>query len=495
MYNNQLAITQLRQISNEIVTLGYIINSVYLDMDTQAPEGSMEDKGSQLEYLEIKLNSLQKDPKVLELINQLEEAELDPEDKALCRIMRKKYKTANSLSDEYLAKKANLDVKSSKSWKEARSQNDFAIFAPDLQAQVDLAREKAELLGYVGHPYNALLEGYLPDSSVEMYDRIFEPLKIFLSQTIPQIKTKQSREGVKELKIKGQPKDKQIQFCHYLLELLGYDLNRGKLIETAHPYTIELSPNDVRISNRYSPDSLEYISCLTHENGHGQYGLGIDPNYSLTQVGEGLSYGFHESQSRIYEVMMGLSQEFLILILPKLKELMPEQFETVSEQSWLNHHLYVGDSKIRVDCDPISYNLHIIIRYELEKKLIEGSLDVKDLPAEWNRLYEVYLGLKIENDSEGCLQDLHWSDGTFGYFPTYTYGNLLAAQLWQSFVTANPNWSQQVASGDLITFQKWLNQNVHQYGSLYPEKELIRHVTGEDLNPQHFQDWVRERYL
>jgi carboxypeptidase Taq len=494
---NSPELDALNQLSHTINLLDDINACVYLDMETASPAKSIGDKGDQLAYLSGLIHQAKSNPQIPQLIEKLEAQDItDDTTKAVLKVAKREYRDAVALPKEFVVEKSKLDSESLEAWKQSRKEKDFGIFLPFLEKQIEMARRIAGYYGYsCDETYNGLLDIYEPGSSTAMYDALYIPIKDYLVKTIPLIIQKQKAEGSARLEFANMDQLRQESLSHTLLTKIGYDFNRGRLVQTVHPFTITLGFNDVRVSTRYSSDSLEFISSVIHEGGHGMYEQGIADSLKGSWIGRATSTGFHESQSRIMEVFAGQTDEFWHGALPEVVSQFPDQMNGVSLKQWTDSLKLVQPSKIRVDADSVTYGLHIIIRYELEKDLISGKLAAKDLPQAWNAKYKEYLGVVIEDDAEGCLQDIHWSDGSFGYFPTYLYGSMIAAQIWTHYTEQNPQWQEEFKAGNYLGLREWLRVNFHQYGAVYTTDELLQKAFGESLSPKYFESVIETKYL
>lgn len=351
-----------------------------------------------------------------------------------------------------------------------------------------------EYYGYEGHPYNAMLNEFEPGLTVEKLDPLFKELREKSVELLNKIKASQSqpREDIfaQEYDVEAQKK-----FNQYILPLIGFDMEGGRLDETVHPFASSVNTGDVRITTRYLKDNVRSaIFGTIHEAGHGMYEQGVNPAFEGRVIRRGTSFGIHESQSRFLENMVGRSKEFWTYFYKDLQEHFPEQLQNVSLEDFYAATNRVDPSFIRVEADELTYNLHIMIRYEIEKGLFAGEYEVKDLPKVWNEKIEEYLGITPPTDTLGVLQDVHWSFGGFGYFPSYSLGNLYAAQILYTFIKEMPDFYDKIEQGDFMAIRGWLRENIHQYGKLYSPNELIVNVTGEELDAKYLVRYLEEKY-
>jgi carboxypeptidase Taq len=390
---------------------------------------------------------------------------------------------------ELVEEMAKLATEAFAAWADAREKSDFKIYQPYLQKIVALNQKEAELLGYKESPYDALLDGFEPELTAARIEEVFTPLAKELSQIVKNVKGKPEPKLPKA----KYPIDIQVKLNHKIAADLGYDLDAGRIDVSPHPFTMGLHPTDVRITTRYQEDDFYYaVGCTVHETGHALYEQGLLPKYYGTPLGEVGSLGLHESQSRMWENFVGRSIEYCHYLNTLLVEYFPDNPKLTDEQVY-DHLNHVQPSLIRVEADETTYNLHIVLRFEIEKGLIEGTIKVADLPEIWNAKMKQYLHIEVPDDAHGVLQDVHWSHGTIGYFPTYTLGNIYAAQLYNKAKSEIQNLEAGFAEGEFASLLKWLRKNVHQEGSRYYPEELIKKVTGEGLNSKYLVDYLKTK--
>ena len=382
------------------------------------------------------------------------------------------------------------------SWIDARKQNDFSVFEPSLSKLVDLKKQEAGYLGYEDHPYNALLKDYEKSASVQMLDHLFESMTRPLQDLLRQVLAKQKNIDDRFLH-QHYPKDAQWNWGMYLVKELGFDLDAGRQDISEHPFTTNFSSQDVRITTRIDENDFANMtwSCI-HEAGHGLYEQGLNyEDYGLPS-GEFASLSIHESQSRFWENCVGRSFPFWQYYLPKLKAYFPEQLKAISVEQFYRSINKVQPSLIRTEADELTYHFHIKVRYELEKELIGGSLAAKDVKERWNELYKDYLGTDVPDDNRGCLQDVHWSHGSFGYFPTYSLGSFYAAQFWEKLKEEKPGIENEIAQGNLKNMLSWLRQNIHAKGRTAGDsEEMCKAVTGFPLQTNAFLRYLTGKLL
>lgn len=466
------------------------------DENTYMPEGAAEARGQQMATLETVAHRFLTDPELGELIESLEVSGL-PDDSvagAHVRQARRAVDHATKLPVELVEALGKHVARSRSVWARARQQQDFALFAPELERMVELKRQVADALGYDDHPYDALHDLYEPGSTAARLRRVFEPLK---RETVALVQAIRESDRAIDDAVLRQAFDEgaQRRFALDTAVSFGYDLEHGRLDPTVHPFAMALSKYDVRITTRYQGHYLNAALFGTmHETGHALYELGVDDAYYRTPLEETTSLGVHESQSRLWENLVGRSRGFWEGSYPRLQRTFPEQFRDVPVETFYRAINRVEPSFIRVEADEVTYNLHVMVRFELELALLGGDLEVRDLPAAWNELVTETLGITPPNDALGVLQDVHWSIGLFGYFPTYTLGNLMSVQLYDAAVAANPQIPRDIREGRFSKLLGWLRENVHRHGARYLPDELLRRATGSELDAGPYLAYLRSKY-
>lgn len=387
-----------------------------------------------------------------------------------------------------------LTSKAESIWEEAKDKSDFSMFQPYLEKIVAYLRKYVERIGYEGHKYNALLDDYEPGVTVEILDRVFGQLR---EKLVPLVKsvTESPNQPKTDFLFENFPKEKQREFSMEILKQLQYDFDAGRLDTTVHPFAIAINRNDVRVTTKYDEkDFRTAVFGTIHECGHALYEQNISEELIGTPLCDGTSMGIHESQSLFCENFVGRNLSFWKKNYNLLKEYSNGQFNDISIEEYYKAINVAGPSLIRIEADEMTYSLHIILRYEIEKALINGEIEVKDLPEIWNDKMEEYLGLRPSNDGEGVLQDVHWSGGSFGYFPSYALGYIYAAQMKHVMDSDIPNFDELLESGDFTQIKEWLGKNVHQYGKMKMPLEIIKDITGEGLNPKYLIEYLETKY-
>ena len=425
---------------------------------------------------------------------EIDGASYDSDEAALVRVAKRDYDQATKLPADFVAEYTRVTALAHEVWVKARAENQFADFRPMLEKIVALTRQAAEYLGYTDHPYDALLDQYEPGMKTAQVRAIFDDLKKDLVPLVHAISERLDRADDAILHQEFD-EDKQRDFSLEVIKTFGYDFDRGRLDRVVHPFAQNFSINDVRITTRYDRNFLNTaLFGAMHETGHALYELGIDLAYERTPLASGTSLGIHESQSRMWENLVGRSRGFWTRFYPRLRETFPAQFADVSLDAFYRAINQVKPSFIRVEADEVTYNLHIILRFELEQELIEGTLKVADLPQVWNARFQEYIGITPPTDTLGVLQDVHWSSGLIGYFATYALGNLISVQLWDKALADTPDLPARIERGEFGALREWLRANVHQYGRKYLPDELVRRVTGEGIQSRSFMRYLRTKY-
>jgi carboxypeptidase Taq len=427
-------------------------------------------------------------------IEELEKRDDLSEDKAASvRIVGKRYRRNKAVPPDLFEEFTIAQSKSQAAWGEAREASDFALFCPHLEKMVDYTRQFAELYGYQESPYDALLERYESGMTSARLHAIIEPLRERLVPFLDRLLIDGTPPDTSALDGRF-PVDAQRALARTILERIGYDFDAGALDDTLHPFTSQIAPGDVRVTNRYlETNPLSGLFGALHEGGHALYDQGMGDDLYDLQLTDGASYGFHESQSRLVENQIGRSEPFWTFFRPVFIEAYPA-LSNLSAEALYRAANHVSRSPIRVEADEVTYNLHIMLRFELETKLLDGSIQVANLPTLWNDAMDRYVGLTPTSDAAGVLQDVHWSHGLIGYFPSYMLGNLYAAQISRTLREDIPALDEQIARGDFAPLLDWLRDKIHRFGGIYEPGELIVRVTGQELSPEPFLAYIFDKY-
>ncbi len=431
----------------------------------------------------------------LKLVRQLaDDKKLNDKQMAIFKEVDRVYQRQRKLPQEFVEELAKSTAVAHHKWAEARQQSNYKLFLPYLKHIVELKQQEANYVGFKESPYDALLDTYEPGLTSAQLDEIFAPLKEFLIPFIKKIKRAKNKFNSRMI-IGKFPLDKQQQFLKELNDQIGFSYETGRLDSSTHPFTTSFHPEDVRITTRYDERDIQYaIFSDIHEAGHAFYEAGLPPEHFGTPLAESISLGIHESQSRMWENQIGRSKQFWQHFYPLLRKYFPKPFKLIKLNDFYRVINNVQTSLIRTESDEVTYNLHIIIRYELEKDLIEGKIKVEDLSKLWNSKIKQYLGITVPKDAKGVLQDVHWSGGSIGYFPTYSLGNLYSAQFFAAVQKTIPNLYDQIADGNFKSIHQWLHKNIHQHGKFYTADQLVKKVTGESLNSKYFVEYIKNKY-
>ncbi len=467
------------------------------DQETYMPDGGGEARAQHLSTLQSTAHERFVADKTGELLDQAAEALDDPApldpDAALVRVTRRDYERAVRVPSSLVAALSKATSQAQQAWTQARANDDFARFAPHLEQLVDLSVEKAEAIGYEDEPYDALLTEYEPGRSTAEVASLFDTLRDDLVPLVDAIDDAPQIDGTI---LRGTyPQSKQRAFGRTVIADFGYDFDRGRQDVSAHPFTTAFSANDVRLTTRYDEENVASALFSTiHEAGHGLYEQGIDPSLDRTPLGEGTSLSIHESQARLWENHVGRSRPFWRHYLPRLRETFSDALGDAALEPFYRAINKVEPSLIRVEADEVTYHLHVMLRFKLERGLIDGSVSVNDLPERWNAAMDDYLGVVPETDANGVLQDVHWSQGAIGYFPTYTLGTLTAAQLVETIQEDLPDLPEQIAGGDFAPLLDWLRTHVHRHGRILDAPDLLDRTTSDSLSAEPWLRYVRDKF-
>ena len=482
---------------NILTELGKLNSAVALlswDEETHMPKKGLGTRAETIGKLSRMAFELTISDELGRCIEELESRDDLPEaEAASVRVVGKEHRRNKAVPPELFEEFTIAQSKSQAAWAEAKRASDFAMFLPHLEKMVDYTRQFAELYGYEECPYDALLERYEPGMTSDRLRRIIEPLRERLVPFVDRLLTDGPPPDASILS-RQYPIDVQRAVARTVLDRIGYDFEAGALDDTTHPFTTQIAPGDVRVTNRYAEsDPLSGLFGALHEGGHALYAQGMGEDLYTLQLTEGASCGFHESQSRLIENQIGRSKPFWEFFRPIFVDAFPE-VDGVPVDALHRAANAVSRSLIRVEADEVTYNLHIMLRFELETKLLDGSIRVPDLPGLWNDAMKRYVGVVPPNDAAGVLQDVHWSCGLIGYFPSYMLGNLYAAQITRTLRQEIPSLDEQIADGDFTPLLEWLRDRIHRFGAIYEPGDLIVRITGGELSPEPFLEYIHDKY-
>jgi carboxypeptidase Taq len=434
------------------------------------------------------------DPGLAALLDELAEMDLGTIEQSSLRELRREVGKAVRIPRKLVQELAETEALAYENWVRARETCDFSMFAPWLEKLVRLKRDQARCIDPSSSLYENLLDKYEPGMKERQLEELFSQLGNQLTGLLQKITASPVQSQIRRLNGVF-PAREQEYLGRDILTAMGFDWESGRLDRSPHPFCTGLAPEDVRITTRYSEESfLVSFFGTIHEGGHALYEQGLDSSLHGLPICDSISLGIHESQSRLWENQVGRSRPFWSFWLPRVRELFPNQLDGFPLDDFVLAVNRVEASPIRVTADEVTYGLHILLRFKLERELLNGNLDVQSLPEAWNIGMHDYLGLRPRDDAEGVLQDTHWSQGLFGYFPTYLLGNLYAAQLMKHAQKAIPDLDSRISTGDLLPLRSWLEVNVHTLGKVLTAEELMQKVTGESLNSTHFLRYLTEKY-
>jgi len=489
---------RFRELTGQIKQYEEILGLVYWDMRTGAPRKGIELRSEAVGALSAETFKLSTSEEMVGLLEELNRPErlagLGEIDRRLVEETALNVERNRKIPPDMYREYVVLTSQSESAWEEAKEKNDFEGFVPYLEKIVAFNRKFVELWGVKKTPYDTLLDMYEPGLTTEELDRLFGELRARLVPLAERIASAPAKPDVSFLQGTF-GKEAQKKFSKHILGQMGYDFEAGRLDESVHPFATGLNKNDVRITTRYLENDLTSALFGTiHEGGHALYEQNIQDALADTPLCTGTSMGIHESQSRLWENMIGRSLGFWRRYLPDLKTHFPGRLDDVSAEDFYRGINVVEPSLIRIEADELTYNLHIMIRYEIEKMLFNEDLDPRRLPEVWNRKYEEALGIAPPTDAEGVLQDVHWSGGAFGYFPSYSLGNMYAAQIMDAARQAMPDLDERIASGDLLPLKEWLTDRVYRHGKLLRPSEIIERISGKPLDSAYLCDYLENKY-
>lgn len=481
------AMEQVRERLATIADLGAIGGLLGWDRETMMPDQGAEPRGAVMGTLERLAHEHQTDPALRELL-----AAAEPEgehDAAILRVATRDADRATRIPAELVVEGAHATAAALPAWAQARQDSDFERFRPHLERQVELARQVAACFPEAEHPYDALLDVYEPGATASGVRAVFAELSAGLVPLVAAIADRPVPEALPG----PLPEAGQRALGLDVARAFGFRDDAWRLDDAVHPFAQSIAITDIRVTARWDEADLGGVFAVMHEVGHGLYEAGISPDLDRTTLGTGVSLGIHESQSRTWENQVGRSEAFWRHWLPRAQEHLPV-LAGLELGDFLRRVNVVQPSLIRVEADEATYALHVILRFELEVALLEGTLAPADVPAAWNERMRDLLGIDVPDDARGCLQDVHWASGLLGYFPTYALGNIVSGQLWAAANAALPDLDDRIAAGDCAPLREWLGETIHRHGRTLDPPELLRRATGSDLDPQPVLDYLREKY-
>lgn len=484
---------QYRQYLARVADIKYSSAVLQWDQETYLPAKGAEFRGRQIATLSEMAHEMFTNEKFGSRLQELLSKDLSAQQKRNAELTWEDYNKLKKLSPQFVRQMSEAASAGFYAWIEARKQNDFKVFEAPLTAIVALKKQEAGLLGYEQHPYNALLNEYEKGATVKTIDKIFADVKAPLLNLLGEVQ--QQPEAGDQFLNQHFPKQQQWEWGQYLAKQLGFDFDAGRQDISEHPFTTNFNSHDVRITTRIDENDFANMTWSTiHEVGHALYEQGLPEDQYGLPLGEYASLSIHESQSRLWENCIGRGFAFWQYYYPQLLKFFPQQFKNISKEQFVRAINKVQPSFIRTEADELTYHFHVIIRYELEKQLIDGSLEVRDIPVYWNDQYKELLGVTVPDDKHGCLQDVHWSHGSFGYFATYSLGSFYAAQLWEQAKLEMPGLESIIQNeGNTGPLLEWLRKKVHYQGRFYSSDELCKIVTGKPLDSSVFIKYLRQK--
>lgn len=488
------SLKSIKHTLGELTYIGSTLGLLSWDQQVNLPQKSAHYRGEQLSYLS---GLLHKKLTATSFVNKVDACihprifkTLSIDDQVIIRELHREITKLCKIPVQFATQQTRTYSEAFSVWLRAREASNFSLFEPVLERVVALKQKEARLYGFTDSPYDPLLDNFEPGLSARDATQLFNDCVPFLKTLITRVA--HTQKNIPHLSLTF-PIKQQEKLCKEIITLMGYDVQAGHIATSAHPFSTYISPYDSRITLRYDEHNLwEALGSAIHETGHALYNQGLPSEHYGMALGEALSFGIHESQSRIWENMIGKSYEFISHIHPLIKKYFPRFPFTARE--YYQYLIQVTPTLIRTESDEVTYNIHIIIRFELEKALVEGTLAVAQLRDAWNAKYKEYLGIDVPRDADGVLQDVHWASGYFGYFPSYTLGNVYAAQMFAAAQKQIPTLSRSIRTGDLKPFLSWLRTNVHIHGKRYTSAELIKQISGEPLSTGFFKNYLKNKY-
>jgi len=490
-------VKEILGMSRRIWALHHALSLMGWDAETYMPPRGLEERSIATGELSMLAQELTLNPKLVELVDKASRLEgLNDYERGVIRVLSRSIRIAKALPPSLVGELARLGQEARGAWLEAKKKNDYSVFKPYMERIIELEREAAEHLGYEEHPYDALLDLYEEGLTTRDVDRVFSIIEPVIREVLDKVLSEGYYPQKHPLEEARYHEEDARRLNEEIIRILGYPLGeRGRLDVSAHPFTTGIGIDDVRITTRYEGyDFKRSLLGTIHEFGHALYELQVDKRLKTTPLSGGVSAGIHESQSRFWENMIGRSKAFTQAFHPLIKKHLGGILGDIDAEEIYRYFNTVRPSLIRTEADEVTYNLHILLRYRLEKLMIEGELKAGDLPEAWNDEMERLLGVRPKRPADGVLQDIHWSMASIGYFPTYTLGNVVAAQVW-SHMSGELNIYEHVLDMDFKPIRRYLEEKVHRWGSTYAPKELLKRSFGEEINPEHFAEYLRRKYL
>jgi carboxypeptidase Taq len=497
MSDTSTAITRLSALVEEIVDLRNAASLIGWDERVSMPPGGVAVHGGMAATIQRiaheKFTSAQLGSALQDAAREVESLSPDSEAARLVRVTARDYDRAVRVPSEFVAEQAHVASAAHQAWKEARAQSSYVLFQPHLEKVVRLGQQYAGFFPSVAHPYDALIDPYEPGILTSEIQEVFDVLR---PRQVELVRAIQERPPEHAPFLKAAYDEREMAaFSTEVITSFGFDWNRGRQDKSTHPFAAPIGSDDVRITTRFdNRKPFEMLFAAMHEAGHALYEQGVSPSWARTLVCGGASLGVHESQSRLWENVIGRSRPFWQHFFPRLQQRFPSQLGTLTLDQFHRGINQVKPSLIRVEADEVTYNLHVMLRVEIEIALLAGTISTADAPAYWNAKIQEYLGIVPDSDANGILQDMHWSIGLFGYFATYTLGNLISVQLWEKYTEDDPQWASRIQSGEFGTLREWLRHALHQHGRSYRPRDLVMRITGRPISTAPYLEYLESKY-
>ena len=497
--NKQELLSKFYELQTKLYAYGHAQMLLSWDGATFAPEKSVQGRATASSILAGEMHEITTSKETIELVDELMKIDdFEQVDKRNIEVFAKEVKKLTVIPAEEVMEYSKLQAESEQIWIKAKKENDFKLFAPNLEKLIAFQKKFAKYIDPDAKVYNTLLDDYQEGLTMDTLDKYFAevekaivPLNAMVAKSDKLAKAKATKERIDA---KGFDREGQEKLINKLFELQGLPTDRCKIAVSEHPFTSGANCNDIRYTVAYHEDNLaSAIYAALHEGGHAMYELNVNPEFMFKPIATGASMTMHESQSRIYENNISRSKAFNKHIYKLAKETFPKQFEDITEEDFYIYCNYSSPSLIRIEADELTYSLHIMVRYQIERMIFEDGVDVMDLPEIWNKKYEEFLGICPPNDTKGVLQDVHWSFGLFGYFPTYSLGTAYSSQ-FEAKMRETIDYDGALEKGDLKDITNWLKENIHQYGKLYIDDEIVKKATGEEFNPKYYAEYLKKKY-
>ncbi len=481
----------IEDFQREMTILGQVLSLLGWDQLTYMPKKAAESRSEQTSHLSQLIHKKATDDELYNALQRLKKSKsLSKKEKLMVKKLLRGIEKSRKLPEGFVKEMSKVTTLSYMAWEKAREKNDFKIFQPHLEKVIELKRKECNYIKEPGHPYNSLLDSYEEGMTAEELKPIFKKLKEELKELISKIKNTETYKKQTQLSLEI-PVEQQKELCYDVIKRIGLTEDRSRLDLSIHPFTQTAGINDIRLTTNFRKNPLFSFESTIHESGHALYELNIPEKDAYNILGAAVSLGIHESQSRFWENMIGKSRPFWKFYFPKFKEISKLD---INEEQLYNGINFVKPSLIRIESDEVTYCMHVILRFEIELRLIEGTIKVKDLPKIWNKKMEELLGVVPKNDVEGVLQDMHWSQGAVGYFPTYALGSIYASQLFEQLTKEKKGIEKQIEKGDFSEISKWLKLKVHQHGNTLLPEELIKKACNKGLDVDTYISYLNEKY-